>query len=230
MRIAVTDNMGAEVKFQAYINWLLNGNPNLEWVKISYKENNIHEIDSCDGVLLTGGGDIDPALYGATGIHPKTYSIDVKRDDFEREVIDETLRQEKPLLGICRGLQMINVHFGGTLIQDLDEIGHPNHSTKKEFEQTHGVVIQSEGLLADAVGVLSGIINSYHHQAADTVGEGLNVVARSDDGIIEALELKNGEARPFFLAVQWHPERMSDALNPFSQKILQRFLTEVQQR
>ncbi len=227
MRIAVTDNMGAEKKFQSYIQWLESGATDLEWVKISYSQDNILEIDSCDGVLLTGGGDIDPMLYQAETIHPKVYGVDKKRDDFEGKVIDRTLEQEKPLLGICRGLQIANAHFGGTMIQDLEDIGHPNHSTKKEFEQRHGIVIERTGLLSEISGTNSGNVNSYHHQAADRPGAGLVVSARSEDGIVEAMEFEDRTARPFFLLIQWHPERMSDTENPFARNILQRFYLEL---
>ncbi len=229
MRIAVTDNMGAEKKFQSYIQWLESGATDLEWVKISYTLDNLSEIDSCDGVLLTGGGDIDPTLYNATTIHPKVYGVDGKRDDFERRVIDRTLVQEKPLLGICRGLQIANVHFGGKMIQDLAEIGHPDHSTKQEFEQRHGLTVKYSGLLAEITGTNTGNVNSYHHQAVDTPGTGLVVSARSDDGVVEAMEFEDRTTRPFFLLVQWHPERMSDTENPFARNILQRFFLELQQ-
>jgi len=229
MRIAITDTMGAEKKFQLYTEWLTHGNPELEWVKISYNDDNFNELNSSDGVLLTGGGDVEPALYGAASVHTKTYGIDRKRDDFERRVIDETLKQEKPLLGICRGLQIANVHFGGTLIQDLADLGHPNHSTKQEYEQRHDLIIQNGGILSETAGEISGNVNSYHHQAVDRPGEGLLISARSEDGIVEAMEFKDPASKPFFLLIQWHPERMNDTTNPFSGKILQRFLTEIQQ-
>ncbi|MBI3193613.1 MAG: gamma-glutamyl-gamma-aminobutyrate hydrolase family protein [Ignavibacteriae bacterium] len=219
--------MGAEEKFWLYINWLKSGNPDLEWVKLSYVDENLSEIEKCDGVLLTGGGDVEPSLYDSASTHPKVYGVDHNRDDFERQVIDETLRQEKPLLGICRGLQIANVHFGGTLIQDLEEIGHTEHSTKDEYEQRHWIELTRTGILSETIERLTGNVNSFHHQAADKIGSGLAVAARSVDGIVEAIEFEDALAKPFFLCVQWHPERMKDAENPFSKNILDRFLTSI---
>jgi putative glutamine amidotransferase len=227
MRIAVTDNMGAEQKFWLYVDWLKSSAPDLEWVKLSYVDDNLSEIEKCDGVVLTGGGDVEPLLYSTATAHPKVYGVDRLRDDFERKVIDETLRQEKPLLGICRGLQIANVHFGGTLIQDLEEVGHMEHSTKDEYEQRHWIELTHKGNLSTAVGRLAGNVNSFHHQAADKIGNGLAVAALSVDGIVEAIEFEDALARPFFLCVQWHPERMKDSDNPFSKSILERFLTDL---
>ncbi len=230
MRIAVTDNMGAEKKFDLYVEWLKSGNPDLQWVKLSYLQDNLSEVEQCDGVLLTGGGDVEPSLYSTSTAHPKVYGVDRKRDDFERLVIDETLKQQKPLLGICRGLQIANVHFGGTLIQDLEESGHMEHSTKDEYERRHWIELTHTGILTKSIDRLAGNVNSFHHQAADTIGNGLAVAARSVDGIVEAIEFEDALARPFFLCVQWHPERMKDSENPFSKNILERFLTEVTQK
>lgn len=227
MRIAVTDNMGAEQKFWLYIDWLKSGAPDLEWVKLSYVDDNLSEIKKCDGVLLTGGGDVDPTLYSNSAAHPKVYGVDRLRDDFERKVIDETLRLEKPLLGICRGLQIANVHFGGTLIQDLEEIGHMEHSTKEGYEQRHWIELANSEILRTSIDRLVGNVNSFHHQAADNIGNGLAVAARSEDGIVEAIEFEDALAKPFFLCVQWHPERMKDSDNPFSKNILERFLTSI---
>lgn len=228
MVIGVTDNMGSEHKLQQYIDWLQRGDASIRWTMLSYKNDNLQELRNCDGLLLTGGGDVDPYLYGADMKHPRLGRVDRKRDDFERATIDCALESQLPLLGICRGLQLANVHFGGSLVQDLGEMGSTIHQVRNEVEQRHMVSVEQDSLLAQLSGIHEGDVNSSHHQAADDPGNGLRVVARSEDGIIEALEFQNSSARPFFLLVQWHPERMKDFHNPLTQSILRRFLAAVE--
>src|SRR5579862_4996954 len=131
MRIAITDNMGAEHKLRLYQDWIHRTNPLVELVTISYTRENISELETCSGVLLTGGGDVDPILYGGKP-HPKIYGIDRKRDDFERRVIDAAMANDLPLLGVCRGLQIGNVYFGGTMLADIADAGYRSHETKME--------------------------------------------------------------------------------------------------
>jgi putative glutamine amidotransferase len=227
MIIGVTDNLGSERKWQQYVDWLMRGSPSLTWKKLSYKLDNLSVLKECDGLVLTGGGDVDPALYHGNVNHPKVYGIDRKRDDFERSAIDLALKSEMPVLGICRGLQIANVHFGGTLVEDLLEQGYPQHETKKEYEQRHDIEVEPQSFLAHATQSWKGNVNSYHHQAVAEAGKGLRVVGHSTDGVIEAMELDDNTAKQFFLLIQWHPERMRDVENPFSQKILQQFLQAV---
>lgn len=224
MKIAITDNMGSEHKLQMYLDWLKNTEPRMEVVRLSYKLENLNELSKCSGVIMTGGSDVDPALYGGNANHPKLGLVDRKRDDFERTVIDGALNRELPLLGICRGLQITNVHLGGTLVQDLAEIGHELHEAGKETETRHPISVTARGLLEDSTGVIAGDINSYHHQAALEPGSDLRVTGLSPDGIIEAMEFEPGVYPSFFLLVQWHPERMNDTANPFRKNILDRFI------
>ena len=227
MTIAVTDNMGAEHKWQKYIDWLMRSNPLLSLKKLSYKLDNLSALKECDGLVLTGGGDVDPSLYRGNVNHPKVYGVDGKRDDFERGAIDIALKSEMPVLGICRGLQIANVHFGGTLIPDLAEMGKTIHETQKDYEQRHDISVEQKSFLAQTVGSVNGNVNSYHHQATAESGKGLRVTARSEDGIIEAMELDDESVKSFFLLIQWHPERMKDFENPFSQKVLQQFFNAI---
>jgi putative glutamine amidotransferase len=216
--------MGSEAKLQLYFDWLLSGDPTLEPVQISYALDNVDEISSSDGVLLTGGGDVDPALYHRTSGHPKIYGVDPKRDTFECSVLHRVLKEKKPLLGICRGLQITNVYFGGTLVVDLSEAGKSGHDGDVSQERRHNVHVAQDGLLHNIVGVESGEVNSFHHQAAQFPGKGLVVCASSPDGVTEAMELERPDASLFFLLVQWHPERMKDLKNPFCGNILRAFL------
>ena len=228
MVIGITDNMGSEHKLQQYIDWLKHGDASIQWTILSYKNDNLEGLRNCDGLLLTGGGDVDPLLYGADAKHPKLRRVDRRRDEFERAAVDSALESELPILGICRGLQLANVHFGGTLIQDLHEMGSMIHQVQNEIERRHAVNIEHDSLLAQISGIPGGEVNSSHHQAAAEPGNDLRVVARSRDGIIEALEFRNSPARPFFLLVQWHPERMKDFQNPLTQSILRHFLAAVE--
>ncbi|MGA2623510.1 MAG: gamma-glutamyl-gamma-aminobutyrate hydrolase family protein [Bacteroidota bacterium] len=228
MVIGVTDNMGSEHKFQQYIDWLRRGNASIRWTILSYKDDNLQELRNCNGLLLTGGGDVDPSLYSIDPRHPKLGRVDRQRDDFERATIDCALESQIPVLGICRGLQVANVHFGGSLIQDLGEMGFTIHQGRDEVEQRHKVSIEHDSLLAQISGIHEGDVNSFHHQAAAEPGNDLRVVARSEDGIAEALEFQDSSSRPFFLLIQWHPERMNDFHNPLTQNILRRFLAAVE--
>lgn len=225
MKIAVTDTMGSEHKFKNYIDWLKKNDPEVDCIVLSYKQDNLEMLDNCDALLLTGGHDVDPGLYGGTVNHPKITDVDRKRDDFESKVLDNALHAGIPVLGVCRGLQLANVVFGGTLIADIEEAGYRNHRSEKEAERRHELIVEQESMLYDILGHISGTINSSHHQAVLKPGNGLKVSARSADGVIEALEYKHTGEHPFFLLVQWHPERMNDIENPFTKKILDAFLT-----
>ncbi len=163
-------------------------------------------LDRVDGVLLAGGGDVDPALYGQAP-HPKLGCVDHRRDVFELALASEALRRDLPLLAICRGLQVLNVAMGGALLQDIpSESGMVNaHGAVGErSRRSHGVEVLAETRLHAILGRDTVLVNSSHHQAVDRIGEGLVVSARAlEDGIIEGMEVP---AARFVLAVQWHPE------------------------
>jgi putative glutamine amidotransferase len=163
------------------------------------------QIERCDAVLLPGSGaDVDPAKYGAAR-HEKTAPADPKRDAVDELLLDDAYAQHKPVLGICYGLQSLNVHRSGSLVQHIES--SINHTPGRTVAKAHTVKIEPESRLGKIVGAKEPIaVNSSHHQAADAAGNGLRVVARSgEDGVIEALEGTAPEH--FVLAVQWHPER-----------------------
>jgi putative glutamine amidotransferase len=165
----------------------------------------MQQIERCDGVLLPGSrADVDPRKYGAER-HEKTAPADAKRDLVDELLLHDAYKTRKPVLGICYGLQSLNVFRAGSLVQHIKST--INHSPGRSVAKAHTVMIESESQLAEIVGVTKAVaVNSSHHQSADTAGNGLRIVARcTEDGVIEALE---GTAPGHFvLAVQWHPER-----------------------
>jgi putative glutamine amidotransferase len=177
-------------------------------------------VRRCDGVLLTGGEDLNPDLY-APSIKRKLRKLvrltpdEGARDLRELMLVDEVFRQRKPLLAICRGHQVLNVALGGTLIADIATqlpraINH--RRIEKKFDLVHEVHLTPESLLAKMTGTQTFGVNSTHHQAVDEPAGVLEVTARSADGVVEAMQLKPEAARmlPFLLSVQFHPERLMD--------------------
>jgi putative glutamine amidotransferase len=173
-----------------------------------------------DGVLLTGGDDVDPRLYNGRLPRRLSQTVNVTPDSGERDyrevlLVDEVFRQRKPLLAICRGHQLLNVALGGTLVADIptQRPGALAHGRNQERnDMVHDVRLTPGSLLAKITGGLKLGVNSTHHQAVARVASGLRVTAVSDDGTVEALELKpRGSHRlPFLLSVQFHPERLFD--------------------
>lgn len=165
----------------------------------------LKQIERCDAILLPGSrADIDPQKYSAHR-HEKTAPADAKRDRVDELLLQDAYKRRKPLLGICYGLQSLNVYRSGSLVQHIES--PINHSAGRAVAKAHTVKIEPESRLGEIVGASKAIaVNSSHHQAADVAGDGLQVVARSpEDGIIEALE--GTIPGHFVLAVQWHPER-----------------------
>lgn len=151
-----------------------------------------------DGVLLTGGTDIDPARYGADP-DPELLGIETERDDLELQLLETALNRDIPVLGICRGIQLVNVHLGGTLNQHIPE--HARFDVSADTE-VHEVTMAPDSVLGDIYGERRQV-NSLHHQTVADVAPGLTVTATADDGTIEGLELGDN-----LVAVQWHPEMM----------------------
>jgi putative glutamine amidotransferase len=169
-------------------------------------------IQSCDGVLLPGSrADVDPAKYQAQR-HPQTAASDEKRDDVDELLLRDADSLRKPVLGICYGLQSLNVHRRGSLLQHIET--PVNHAIGRKADITHKVNVEPGSMLAGIVGANGPLpVNSSHHQSAEKPGADLRVVAHSaEDGIVEAIEGTSPDH--FVLAVQWHPERSVDLDEP----------------
>ncbi len=168
----------------------------------------IATLGKVDGLLLTGGADVDPALYGQP-LHPTT-EVDAERDSFEIPLSQRALARNVPLLAICRGIQVLNVAAGGSLVQDIpSQVDTPlNHSVQQPKEAiAHQIAVAYGSRLATALGASPNeaprSVNSRHHQSVSTVAPAFVVSAVSSDGVIEAIE---DPAAPFCVGVQWHPE------------------------
>ncbi|MUL80412.1 MULTISPECIES: gamma-glutamyl-gamma-aminobutyrate hydrolase family protein [unclassified Mycolicibacterium] len=173
-------------------------------------------LDRVDGLVITGGPDVDPARYGQ-GQHPATNDPAGERDAWEFVLLEAALQRGIPVLGVCRGAQVLNAALGGTLHQHLpDVIGHTHHQKGNAVFGTSAVHTVSGTRLADLIGETSDA-QCYHHQAIDRIGDGLVVSARDTDGVIEAVE--RDPALPgenFVIGVQWHPEESLDDLRLFT--------------
>lgn len=162
-------------------------------------------LDRLDGVLIPGGGDIDPARYDADP-HATVADVDTERDAYELALVRKARERKMPTFAICRGLQVVNVAFGGTLVQDLpSQLGRDGHDViETAYEPETTVTVEPDCLIADIIGPGRHGVNSLHHQAVDTLGSDLRVVARAEDETIEAIAHADPEWP--LLAVQWHPE------------------------
>ncbi|MFZ0804064.1 MAG: gamma-glutamyl-gamma-aminobutyrate hydrolase family protein [Terriglobales bacterium] len=169
-------------------------------------------IEQCDAVLLPGSrADVDPAKYDAPR-NPHTATSDPGRDTVDELLLQDAYNMKKPVLGICYGMQMLNVYRSGTLVQHIESA--INHEAGRKVAVAHTVEVEPASKLAGILGGTHEVpVNSSHHQSADVIGDGLRVVARSpEDGIIEAVEGTSPDH--FVLAVQWHPERSVDDDEP----------------
>jgi putative glutamine amidotransferase len=233
MKIGLTYT-GTEEKHQNYIRWLM-GNEEIEVIKLS-ADDTINDLKKYDGFVISGGTDIHPKYYKSKKInYPNAPSaFDEKRDEFEILVFRSAQENNIPVLGVCRGFQLINCIYGGTLQQDLGKALNIIHRAQTENgiqkDKAHGLSIEPGTLLSDICGQGRLVVNSAHHQTVKKPGKGLKVNCTADDGTIEGLEWANPSGKPFLLAVQWHPERMFKFQlenSPVSKGIRDRFIEEI---
>ncbi len=191
--------------------WLMSGGAMPVLIPDVRSETHVHAVtpdtyaERLDALVLAGGSDVWPGSYGQTARRPE-WNGDRARDEYERSLLDAFLARDKPVLGVCRGLQLVNVAMGGTLHQDIPtDVPHASrHRDQASYDRnTHDLMIEGEWL-ATLLGTKRGVVNSVHHQAIDALGAGLVIEARSsDEGLIEAVR---DPSRRFLVGVQWHPE------------------------
>jgi putative glutamine amidotransferase len=230
LRITYTER---DDKFANYVRWMKGDDASIEIVKLSPEVK--HEVSALDGVVFSGGVDIHPRYYNGQEKYAGMPSkFKEARDEFEFELFEKAVAGNIPVIGVCRGLQLINVFQKGTLTQDLAERNNIhesfNDAQRVEHDRTHKVKAEDNTLLREITTATDGLVNSAHHQSIDQLGDNLVVNSYSDDGIIEGIEWKDKSGRPFMLALQWHPERMDKAGisdSPFSKSIRDRFIKEI---
>jgi len=227
--ISVSEAGKAKGKERAYVDALVAAGARPEEIEV------VTEVDASRvraekfaGILFAGGDDVDPAFYD----EPKKYETvraNRARDEFEFALLDRARAQRLPMLGICRGIQMINVKFGGTLYQHLpsewdSEVQHAQEGSRSE--PTHSVTLTDPASRLAEVFRGSCRVNSLHRQGIKRLGRGLKVTAHSEDGLVEAVEA--ADEYPFFIAVQWHPEEMTS--HPEQLRLLELFLAQCRER
>lgn len=200
-----------------YIESLARAGAGMRWVELSDPEQAVQDALTCDGLLLPGGGDMDPKFYGQARI-PACGEPNLLRDAAEPLLLRAFLAADKPVLGICRGIQVMNAVLGGDLYQDIKPFEHLPHND--HWAKVHTVTVRRGTLLSHILGQDTVLVNSQHHQAVDRVAPGFTLAALSEDGIVEAIE--KPDAR-FCLGVQWHPEWLSDA-DPAMQGLFDAFV------
>ncbi len=184
-------------------------------------------MEAVDGLLLTGGEDVDPKLYGQSP-HEKLGPVNRTRDDTEIALVHAARALRKPILAICRGPQLLNVALGGTLIQDIPACvpdALPHNPEAERGVRTHEVSIEPDSRVANAIGATNVQVNSLHHQSVLEPAAELRVTARAPDGIIEALETRDEDW--WVMAVQWHPEEMNDSPEPWDRGLFRAFADQL---
>ncbi|POY39620.1 peptidase C26 [Flavobacterium alvei] len=220
MKIGLTFS---ESNYANYPKWIKETDATIEIIELSYEVNNWQDVALCDAIIFTGGIDMDPIEKIAYANAPKEFNL--ARDRFEMAVLAKALDKKKPILGICRGLQLINVYWGGSLHLDNGDAKNKIHRRESE-DKIHRIQVEKDSLFYSIVQQEFGNVNSAHHQSIDVLGSGLKAVAHSKDRVIEVIESTNPDEQ-FLLAVQWHPERMADLESPFSKNILRALLEKI---
>jgi putative glutamine amidotransferase len=185
-------------------------------------------LNSVSGLVLTGGEDVDPARYGQQR-HEKVRSVNAARDATEAALVEEAKSRRLPVLAICRGIQILNVALGGTLIQDIPSeipttISHDDEGPRDS--RTHEISVEPGSLIARAIGTEHATVNSFHHQSVLRVADGMRVTAKSPDGVIEGIE--STDKSWWVMGVQWHPEEMTESAEPWDRGLFRAFARKLE--
>jgi putative glutamine amidotransferase len=225
VRVAVSKSSGN------YETWLMGADPDIVMVNMygMTVDSALFVLSTCQGLLLTGGDDLNPAYYGKLNELSKCEDINNYRDSLELALINRALLVRMPIFGICRGEQIMNVALGGSLFTDIpSEVGKQviHRSPPGSPDCFHTVKIDTLSDLYVMTGVEKGTVNSSHHQAVDMVAPGMKITAFSEDGVAEAIEREFPLGKSFVMGVQWHPERLDK--NPgLSRPLADNFLEKV---
>ncbi len=230
-RIAVSRASGSP-KYLMYEQWLKHYEAELDSVDLwdiflnAGPDEALRHLESCDGLLLTGGSDIHPMRYDKADEVGRCH-VDEHRDNLEFALVEHARSLALPLLGVCRGAQLLNVAYGGSLVIDIpsDRPGEVVHSATNEADSYHDIEIEGGSLLKRITRLANGSVNSAHHQAVLNLASDFVCSASAPDGIVEAFESSAVHGQSSVLAVQWHPERM-DYENAFSAAIARHFIFE----
>lgn len=231
MKIAASRASGSE-KYGLYELWLRQADPTVEVVDLYGMDENsaVEALQACSGLLLTGGPDVDPDHYQQPEKRSLCQPADAGRDTLELALIRAAFDRRLPVLGICRGAQVLNVAYGGTLVADIPAVIHEalTHGQIDGVDARHAIEVEGGSLIKKLCRVMDGEVNSAHHQSVERLAGPFMASATSPDGVIEAFEWADGTlgGKPFLLAVQWHPERM-EYDSPLSLPIAQAFVGEV---
>lgn len=221
----------SDTNFLHYPAWIKGNDEDIEVIILSYRENNWQDANHCNAFVFTGGIDVHPKYYGNHRlIFPNNESgnFNEQRDVFEKIIFDIAQQKKVPILGICRGMQLINSLLGGDLVQDLEESGKNDHKSHNKIDGMHSISLTEGSELYKIATTSKGIINSAHHQSLGKIAPQLEVVALSEDNVPEAVEYKNKKDQPWMLCVQWHPERLAtEDQVPFSENIRKAFLKSI---
>jgi len=212
-----------------YIKWLKSVDPEMNYFVMNNVPNDSVVIifDHCSGLLLTGGEDVYPGRYGQPEDTVNCGEINYYRDTLEFLLIDLAIKNKVPVMGVCRGQQILNVGMGGSLIVDIPSEFHTQIYHRCEDWQNcyHEVNVIKNSLLSKISGIEKEKVTTNHHQAVKRLAEHFRVMATSNDGLIESIGWKNPVGKPYLMAVQWHPERM-DSTNMLSRPLAEKFLNE----
>lgn len=230
MIIAISKASGSS-NYGNYATWLRAVDPSVEVVDMNglSPDEAVERLRSCDGLILSGGPDVAPERYEQPEKRALCGSIDEERDATEFALVEEARTLRLPTLGICRGAQLLNVAYGGTLVADIPTArpSDVEHRQLDGVDQRHMVHVEPGSIIKHIAGVMDAEVNSAHHQSVETLANVFTPSAYSSDGILEAFEWGDATlgGKPFLLAVQWHPERM-DHSEPLSLSIARHFLHE----
>lgn len=217
----------SDSNFESYLTWLDKYKINYKVLDFENHDKDLRKFADCSGLILSGGIDIYPEIYCDWDTKETKGTYNPERDGFELKLLERAIDRKIPVLAICRGLQLVNVYFRGSLIFDLEEIRKVNHKKISKTEnRLHKINIVDNTILYEIIKSDEIVVNTSHHQAIDRLGEGLMINSKSDDGITEGIEYADKSDKNFLLGIQWHPERFKDLNSPASKNILEKFISE----